>query len=116
LFKRRRTRKQGRGARDEIPVFGIRTGNDVDKPVTKKELVMPEFPLRQLREYKVRLPSKPMRSRGMTASHVAVITTVSEILRQDLLHELILSTKKLVEFADDAVRSQLIKKVAFCQT
>jgi len=48
-------------------------GNDVDKPVTKKELVMPEFPLRQLRGYEVRLPSKPMRSRGMTASHIVVV-------------------------------------------
>jgi len=116
LFKRRRTRKQGRGARNEIPVFGIRTGNDVDKPVTKKGLVVPEFLLRQLRGYEVRLPSKPMRSIGMTASHVAVITTGSETTRQDLLHELILSTKKLVEFADGAVRSQSIKKVVFCQT
>jgi len=72
-FDRRRTGKQRRGARTEIPVFGIRMGNDVDKPVTKKEVVVPESPLRHLREYKVRLPSKPMRSRGMTASHVAVV-------------------------------------------
>jgi len=72
-FDRRRTGKQRRGARTEIPVFGIRMGNDVDKPVTKKELVMPEFPLRQLRGYEVRLPSKPMRSRGMAASHVVVV-------------------------------------------
>lgn len=48
-------------------------GNDVDKPVTKKELVVPELTLRQLRGYEVRLPSKPMRSRGMTASHIMVI-------------------------------------------
>ena len=73
FFKRRRTRKQGRGARNKIPVFGIRMGNDVDKPVPKKELMVSESPLRHLRGYEVRLPSKPMRSRGMTASHVAVV-------------------------------------------
>ncbi|MBW1717625.1 MAG: hypothetical protein JRJ77_17740 [Deltaproteobacteria bacterium] len=71
--ERRCTGKQRRGARNEIPVFGIRMGNDVDNPVTKKEMVVPESPLRHLRGYEVRLPSKPMRSRGMTASHVAVV-------------------------------------------
>ena len=84
--------------------------------MTKKELVVPEFPLRQLGGYELRLPSKPMRSRGMTASHVVVMAAGSEIARQDLLHELILSPKKPVEFASDAVRSQSIKKVALCQT
>jgi len=71
--ERRCTGKPRRGAWNEIPVFGIRMGNDVDKPVAKKQLVVPEFPLRQLRGNELRLPSKPMRSRGMTASHVVVV-------------------------------------------